>query len=574
MKIVLIHCPPWKIPNPNQSNELDPFGPPKATMRNKLAGDYLVMPYGLLSIAAQAKKYGHEVILINLSDFLWSDIETIITRIKDSVLFGMSCFTINRRGVAAMAKLIRRLHPQAKIVVGGPHATALPIEMLKHHQEIDSVVIGEGEVTFMEILQRLEKHETLSGVAGTAWREGEKVSTGAQRKRIDNIDTLSSPFDFYDPSTMLTSRGCPGKCSFCASSTIWGKRLSLHSPEYVIAAIEKAVIDNGEKVIAIKDDTFTANRKRILTICKWIIERKINFTWSCDTRVDYIDDEILFAMRNAGCVKISLGVESGSPEILKNINKNISHEKILKATSLAKKYGFQIRYYMMIGNIGETIKTFNESLLFIEKAKPNEFMFCPLAIYPGTEVFNYYCKKFNGNADIFFTSDSEEIFTFFGDHNDAATIMGWYENNVNNNHFYNYSIKERAEILTLFPELGSAHLDLGVAHLMNSDLQEAEKHLKNAIKLLYPLRGVAYNYLAIIAAFNKKHEMARKYLEEASKDYESYNVDENIKKIIQLSEHDLDAIKKFNLLPSTFYHHYEHFEQPVRPAPIDANTIQ
>ena len=332
MRIALLYPPPWKIPVSGESIDFLKDGPPATYNEPSIEkADFLFSPYGLLSIAAQALRAGHDVVTINFSNFVWRDIESLIHYI-DANLYGLSCHTLNRRGTAMLAKLIREVHPEAHIVCGGPFVTALPEETLKHYKAIDTIVIGEGEDTFSELIVRLENGRSLKGLAGTAWRSGKSIHIGPPRKRISNLDALASPSDYFKTSILTTSRGCPGECTFCGSKTMWGRQLTFHSVDYVLDMIYKAVHKHGQKIIAFKDDTFTANRERALAICKGIIKQKLNFIWSCDTRVDALDDEMLYFMRQSGCQRLGLGVETASPLILKNIKKKISPRAVLDAT--------------------------------------------------------------------------------------------------------------------------------------------------------------------------------------------------------------------------------------------------
>ena len=187
----------------------------------------------------------------------------------------------------------------------------------------------------------------------------------------------------------MTSRGCPWACTFCGAEASWGRGFRGQSVPYVLDALEKAVARAPVKMIQIKDDTFTTNRKRVLELCRGIREREPPASlWSCDTRVDVLGDELLREMRLAGCERLSLGVESGSQKILDAIDKKITVDEIIESTELAKKYGIKVRYYMMLGNRGETRETFDETLRFLERAKPHQYIFACLSVYPGTRDYD------------------------------------------------------------------------------------------------------------------------------------------------------------------------------------------
>src|SRR5881392_3873139 len=153
MRVVLLYPPPWKIAAPGEPQYTDGDGQPEEYRDGDLDADFHQTPYGLFSLGAQAMRAGHAVKVFNLSSYSWRHVEDIV-RALDADVFGMSCWTANRRGVALVAALIRRLHPKACVVIGGPHATPFAKEMLEHYPEIDTVVTGEGDVTFTELLSR------------------------------------------------------------------------------------------------------------------------------------------------------------------------------------------------------------------------------------------------------------------------------------------------------------------------------------------------------------------------------------------------------------------------------------
>ncbi|HWZ90230.1 MAG TPA: cobalamin B12-binding domain-containing protein, partial [Polyangiaceae bacterium] len=155
MRIALIYPPPWKIPGPGEALDTAGDGPPSDYQPGDLDADFFQTPYGLFSLGAQALRAGHQVKVLNLSGFAWSKVEEVV-RSLDAELYGMSCWTSNRRGVALVARAIKQFHPDAHVLIGGPHATPLGREMLQHYPDIDTVSLGESEETFMELVARLE----------------------------------------------------------------------------------------------------------------------------------------------------------------------------------------------------------------------------------------------------------------------------------------------------------------------------------------------------------------------------------------------------------------------------------
>ncbi|WP_437683610.1 radical SAM protein [Sorangium sp. So ce131] len=500
MRIALLYPPPWKIPAPGEAPDPNGDGPPADYHEGDLDPDFHQTPYGLYSLGAQALRAGHQVKVLNLSSYPFSEVERIV-RALDADVFGMSCWTANRRGVALTARCIRRLHPGAHIVVGGPHATPLAAEMLRHHPEIDTVTLGESELSFMELLERLEAGRPALGIAGTAYRAEGRVELGAPRPAIEELDALASPHDHFATHIVMTSRGCAWACTFCGAEATWGRGFRGQSVRYVLDSLEAAVAKAPVKMLQIKDDTFTTNRKRVIDICRGIRERKISFLWSCDTRVDVLGDDLLREMRLAGCQRLSLGVESGSPSILKNIDKKITVKKIIESTDLAKKYGIQVRYYMMLGNRGETAETFRETLAFLEAARPHQYIFSCLSIYPGTRDFDDAEAAGWLDREVYFRGDFQELKTpFDASEEDTALMSAWFQENKGLRELYREGVDERRAILARLGDHHAAHLELGVAYLDAGELDLAERHAARALELEVPVPGLAYNTLACVAA--------------------------------------------------------------------------
>ena len=528
MNIVLLYPPPWKISEhgdpPYPTGEGAPAGVNDDAV---LSGDFTQTPYGLLSLAAQLLRAGLRVSVFNLSNYPWPKVEKLIHRLVDVDLFGLSCLTANRRGMAVLVRFIRRVHPAARIVVGGPHVTALPLATLEHIPEIDVVVIGEGERTFLEVVDRMLRAEAIDDLSGTAWRSGTRCQVGPPPIPIKDLDTLASPAHYYDIGTLLTSRGCPNRCTFCSSRMMWGRRPRFHSVDFVLNMLETAVRRHGRKIIAIKDDTFTADRDRALEICRQIRHRNLVFIWSCETRADCLDEELLGAMRMAGCKRISLGVESASEEILKNIRKQVLPDLVQDVTQLIKRYGIQIRYYMMVGNRGETYETFHQSIEFIDRCQPNQFVFSQLHLYPGTEEFDLFMANGIVSPEIFFQRDFLCLTVFAGQSRDEQKIRTCLARMQGVQDCWQYRAEDYAEIGARLPEHSNLYMDLCCACLREGNPLAAQRHLNRAAALGYALSGRIFNARACIAAANQDVERAAACLEAALDCYPHSDVIEN-----------------------------------------------
>jgi radical SAM superfamily enzyme YgiQ (UPF0313 family) len=298
-RIALLYPPPWKIAVPGESPDASGDGPPRDFREGDLDADFYQTPYGLFALGAQAIRAGHRVKVLNLSAFAWRRVEEVIQNL-DADVFGMSCWTANRRGVALVARTIRKYHPKACIVVGGPHATPLAREMLEHYSEIDCVTLGESDGAFAELVERVARGRSLDGLAGAVVRTSSGILAGPDRPNVADLDTLECPHRYYGTHIVMTSRGCPWACTFCGAETTWGRGFRGHSVPYVLDMLAAALARVRVKMIQIKDDTFTTNKKRVLALCRGIRERKLDFLWSCDTRVDVLNEELLHEMRLAG----------------------------------------------------------------------------------------------------------------------------------------------------------------------------------------------------------------------------------------------------------------------------------
>jgi anaerobic magnesium-protoporphyrin IX monomethyl ester cyclase len=506
MRIVLLYPPPWKIAPPGAPPYPAAEGPPEGYRQGDLDADFYQTPYGLFSIGAQAMRAGHDVKVLNLSSWAWPEVERVV-RSLDAPLWGMSCWTANRRGVGMAADLVKRTHPGAQVVVGGPHATPLPREVLRYYPGVDTVCVGESDRTFLEIADHVTRGEPVRGIAGTFYRDGPLVLEGPKRESVADLDELASVQSYFDTHILMTSRGCPWNCTFCGAETSWGRGFRANSVDYVVGAIEHVLARLPVKMIQIKDDTFTTHKHRVLELCRRIREKKLEFFWSCDTRVDLLTDELLREMRLAGCQRLSLGVESGSQRILDAIDKKITVAEILESTALAKKYGIKVRYFMMLGNRGETKETFEETLRFLERARPHEYIFSCLSIYPGTRDFeDAEARTGKGkkggwlDRNVYFTETFQELKTpFDASEADTALMNAWFREHSGLQTIEKESAEDYARIQERLGDYHAAHMDLGAAYFNEGACDLAEKHVRRALDLGYPLPGLAYNHLACIA---------------------------------------------------------------------------
>ncbi len=301
-----------------------------------------------------------------------------------------------------IADFVKAKSKKTKIIVGGPHISAVPEKTLKMFPSFDIGVINEGEETTKELVSTLEAGKSLKKVKGIVYREGNKIITTVPREFIQNLDSLLPPAwdllphltKFYKPAIMnyknspstsiITSRGCPGQCAFC-DTRVFGCRYRVHSAKYALDMIRFLKKKYGIKDIIFYDDQFTIFKERLAQICEGL--QSLGITWSCQARVNAVDFKTMKMMKDAGCWKISFGIESASPKILKLMNKRINLRQAKKAISDAKRAGLEVLGYFIIGFFGETKKTLAMTKKFILNSDLDMIMLSYFLPFPGSPAY-------------------------------------------------------------------------------------------------------------------------------------------------------------------------------------------
>ncbi|TSK03907.1 MAG: radical SAM protein [Geobacter sp.] len=354
-----------------------------------------LLPVGLLSLSAVLKRAGHQVTLANFSSFSTEAVRALIRRLAPEMV-GISQFTHNRSESVVLARLVKEILPRCFTLLGGPHATHAWQEQLERYPEIDAVVLGEGEETLLELVDARGEGRSLASVPGLAWREAGKPVRTAPRGAITDLDALPLTAGELDETVgvdlrrqlefIITSRGCPASCLFCSSPLFWGRGVRFRSPESVVRELRMVKERYGLIYFSFRDDTFTANRSRVMEICRLIVEERLHILWNCQSRVNAVDEEMLVAMKRAGCECIQFGVESGSPEMLKALGKRILPADVERAAAAVRRAGINLSVYLITGIPGEGDADLKETVRLIERIKPQDGQVSPLVYYPGTEL--------------------------------------------------------------------------------------------------------------------------------------------------------------------------------------------
>ena len=396
--------------------------------------DAVSIPIGLFYIGACAIEKGFNVKIVNLAveKKPFDHLKKLMTTEKPDIL-GFSVLSSTRFSAMEAAQAAKKIDPHIKIIFGGPEATFLVKHLFSTCKALDYIIKGEGEISFLKLADHINavksalnlnlktkslqhnnlQHDNLqhdkqisgfqSGLSdkiiypdhikGLAYRKDGKIIETEQGKKIENLDTLPNPGKYFDFNHISLSRGCPGNCKFCGSPAFWGKsKVRFHSPDWFVNEIE-SLVKRGITHFFVSDDTFTMDKERVIEVCKKIISRGLEITWVAISRVDFIDEDILFYMRKAGCTQISFGVESGSATIRKALGKPVKKEKIIKTFHMTASFGILPRAYFIYGSPQENEQTIKESIDLILEIKPLSVIFYILVVFPGTALYRDLCLK-------------------------------------------------------------------------------------------------------------------------------------------------------------------------------------
>jgi radical SAM superfamily enzyme YgiQ (UPF0313 family) len=332
-------------------------------------------------------------ILEDLDHPLWQGIIKKIIDFNPQAV-GINLKTGSYKSATNIARLVKRSLPGVHLICGGTHATLLPKEVIAEGS-FDFVIKGEGEETFLELLNTLKENKEPQEIKNITFRQGEKIIDNPLRPFIKDLDILPPPerdkllnnqlYSSQAKAILMTSRGCPYECIFCASEKIWQRKVRFRSPGNVIEEIFLLKDKYKANFIKIRDDAFTLNRQRAIEICKAIEGRDIY--WQCDTRADILDEELVKFMKRAGCIAVSVGLESGSDRILTKIKKGESAQDIQRGVSLLNRFGINVGLFVMIGFPTETEEEIWQTLEFAKKLKANHIIAGVVTPYPGTPIF-------------------------------------------------------------------------------------------------------------------------------------------------------------------------------------------
>lgn len=404
---ILLIKPPHIISKHNNSPILPPLG--LAYLAAALEREH----YYIKIIDAVGEGWENRVKIDKNFDYMgisWCNLKKQIMAFEPDVIGISWAFSNQEETTKKTSKLCKEINPKVPVVVGGAHPSAVPADTLKN-SNIDFVIIGEGEETLVAFLKKYRRNDDLDDLDGFAFKKDGRVVINPKTKYIEDLDSLPEParhllpmekyfeenkrhpnFSKRNPvGTMITSRGCPGKCIFCSIHSVWGHKWRARSSESVVDEIEHLVDEYGVKEIHFEDDNLTLDSKRAERIFDLIIDRNINISWRPPNgiAVNTLTKNLLHKMKRSGCYQVSLGLESGNPHILNDVIKkflgSIKHAE--QRVKWIKDEGIEVVGFFILGVPGETIETIHQTVNWAIKLDLDDAAFYLAQPYPGTELY-------------------------------------------------------------------------------------------------------------------------------------------------------------------------------------------
>ena len=385
MKIVLVKPP-----------SSDNVHPAKGTIR---------IPISLAYLAAVCEHAGHEVVIID-GELVDGGIESIVRSIaaESPNLVGITGTTVLFPIVSRMTKDLHEIDKTIKVILGGPHVSAMPVESIKV-SGADYICIGEGEEVLVRLLNAVSQSKEPDNIQGLLYLWSNALRGSTTPAKIADLDLFPFPARhlldlkaYYDlprgistpQDALVSSRGCSYRCAFCASA---GTGVRFRSIDHIMSELDEIVFKYGTRNIIMMDDTFTINKERVNAFCKRVIEGEYNITFNMQTRLNTIDPWILEMGIKAGCDSVCLGIESGNQRILDDIGKKITLDLIREKVKIVKEVGVTFRATYIIGWLDETEQEILNTIEFAREVDAHESAFCIATPFPGTRLWNDVIKK-------------------------------------------------------------------------------------------------------------------------------------------------------------------------------------
>lgn len=436
----------------------------------KISDSYSTMPLGTLILATVLHKSNFKVSIVDFN-YLWEkklleksesteeNINQMCQYINslDTKMVGFSTNSSSHHVDIELSRKIKLINPNIKIFLGGHQASLTATETLKQFNWIDLIAIGEGENNIQDVVLALLDEKKLEDVKGIVYRKNDEIFATSEVQLVDNLDLL--PMINYDLANMDIDmdrkrfvafpieggRSCPYNCTFCCTKTFWKQKFRIKGSDRLIKEIQEISEKYSVYTFNFLHDLFTLDKKKVIEFCNKVMEKKLNIRWTCSARVDTIDEELIIAMKNAGCIKIFLGVESGSIKLQKSIKKNLDINNIWSKVSILKKHNMKVEAGFMYGFPDETEEDLNLTLNMMLTGAENGYWFPEIGILNvenGTELYDQLKDRMvlSKLSEYTYLTDKNEFEYFYDMISENPTIFP---------HFYDFISETRQKYMLL-----------------------------------------------------------------------------------------------------------------------------
>ena len=364
---------------------------------------FALLGLGYLAAVLEKNQYEVDVIDCQALKLSFEDFRGELGKRKPNIV-GLTSTTLTYNAALKLAKIAKEVLPDCLTFLGGPHVTFWDDKALEECPYLDVIVRREGEYTLLELVQKLAAGKSYRDVLGITYRKNGKITRNPDRPYIEDLDSLPFPARHLWPMERLrkyedilylaASRGCVFWCEFCTTVRMHGRKFRMRSPKNIVDELEFLHKTYGVTNFTFCDDAFTVDPPRTEELCTLINERKLKIKWNCGTRVDMLTKELLLKMREAGCISVWFGVESGSQQILDAMEKGISIEQTERVFGWVRELGLKPVPNVILGFPGETKSSAWKTIKFVEKISPDDVGFYNIATpFPGTPMYDLVKKN-------------------------------------------------------------------------------------------------------------------------------------------------------------------------------------